>query len=339
MRHGLITATAFLALFVSVPALGGVKEGVVKWQASDYKGAVTEWMPFAAKGDPDALFNMGQAYKLGRGVPLDKAKAEDFYRRAADKGHAPAQSNLGILLAQRGEKAQAAELWQKAAAKRDARAQYMLGVLHFNGDTLPKNWPLAYAYMTQANNAGLPQAGRALATMTASLSPADRAAGSEMAEAMTAGDKLASSGKPVPATAPRKLTNTIAAEKTPAATQKPAQTPAVISPRPAAAPGRTIVANTEIPAPRAAAPAATNPAGGEWRIQLGAFSQEARAREAWTALRREYPAIVSGLEPAYAPSGNMVRLQAGRFANAGDANAICQRLRDSGRPCFAVHTN
>ena len=30
MRHGLITATTFFALFVSVPALGGVKEGVVE---------------------------------------------------------------------------------------------------------------------------------------------------------------------------------------------------------------------------------------------------------------------------------------------------------------------
>lgn len=343
MRHGLITATAFLSLFVSVPALAGVKEGVVKWQAGDYKGAVVEWMPFAAKGDPDALFNMGQAYKLGRGVPLDKAKAEDFYRRAADKGHAPAQSNLGILLAQRGEKTEAAALWQKAAAKRDARAQYMLGVLHFNGDTLPKNWPLAYAYMTQANNAGLPQAGRALATMTASLSPADRASGSEMAEAMTTGDKLAASGKPLPA--PRKLDNAIAAAKpqetapkTAAAAAVPAPVPA--NPRPVTAPARTIVSSAEIPQPRTAAPtAAASSVGGGWRIQLGAFSQEARAREAWTALRREHPGIVSGLEPAYSVGGNMVRLQAGSFADAAEANAVCQRLRDTGRACFAVHTN
>lgn len=338
MRHGLITATAFLALFVSVPVLAGVKEGVVKWQGGDYKGAVVEWMPFAAKGDPDALFNMGQAYKLGRGVPLDKAKAEDFYRRAADKGHAPAQSNLGILLAQRGEKTEAAALWQKAAAKRDARAQYMLGVLHFNGDTLPKNWPLAYAYMTQANNAGLPQAGRALATMTASLSPADRASGSEMAQAMMTGDKLGASGKPV--AAPRKLPNTIAADKAQGATQAAVPAPAPASPRPASTPGRTIVSSAEIPQPRLAAPSpAAGSTSGEWRIQLGAFSQEARAREAWTALRREHPGIVSGLEPAYAASGNMVRLQAGRFGDAGEANAICERLRSSGRPCFAVHTN
>lgn len=339
MRYGLISATAFLALFVSVPALAGVKEGVVKWQAADYKGAVVEWMPFAAKGDPDALFNMGQAYKLGRGVPLDKAKAEDFYRRAADKGHAPAQSNLGILLAQRGEKAQAAELWQKAAAKRDARAQYMLGVLHFNGDTLPKNWPLAYAYMTQANSAGLPQAGRALATMTASLSPADRASGSEMAQAMITGDKLGASGKPV--ATPRKLANTIAADKAPSdkapSDKAPPPVPAPASPRPTAAPGRMIVSNAEIPQPRAPAPA--NSTNGAWRIQLGAFSQEARAREAWTSLRREYPGIVSGLEPAYAAGGNMIRLQAGSFASAVEANAVCQRLRETGRPCFAVHTN
>ncbi|MBB4630633.1 SPOR domain-containing protein [Sphingosinicella soli] len=327
MRHGLILATAFFTLFVSVPTLAGVKEGVVKWQGGDYRGAVVEWMPSAAKGDPDALFNMGQAYKLGRGVPLDKAKAEDFYRRAADKGHAPAQSNLGILLAQRGEKKEAAGLWQKAAAKRDARAQYMLGVLHFNGDTLPKNWPLAYAYMTQANNAGLPQAGRALATMTASLSPGDRASGSEMAQAMMTGDKLGASGKPV--APPRKLANPVAVDKPQAALQKPAPSP-----------GRTTVSNAEIPQPRITASApATNVAGGGWRIQLGAFSQEARAREAWTGLRRDYPGIVAGLEPVYAPSGSMIRLQAGSFANPGEANSICQRLRDTGRPCFAVHTN
>ncbi len=342
MRHGLITATALFTLFVSVPALAGVKEGVVKWQAGDYKAAVVEWMPFAAKGDPDALFNMGQAYKLGRGVPEDKAKAEDFYRRASDKGHAPAQSNLGILLAARGEKAEAAALWQKAAAKRDARAQYMLGVLHFNGDTVAKNWPLAYAYMMQASNAGLPQAGRALSTMSASLSPADRASGSEMAAAMTTGDKLGASGKPV--ATPRKLENSIAATKpqaAPKAAEPQQAAPAVISPRPGAAPGRSVVSGADIPAPRAAAPTASAPPSstGAWRIQLGAFSQEVRAREAWTALRREHPGIVSGLDPAYAASGNMVRLQAGSFGNAVDANAVCQRLRDTGRPCFAVHVN
>ena len=34
----------------------------------------------------------------------ESAEALKWLRRAADKGHAPAQSNLGILLAQRGEK-------------------------------------------------------------------------------------------------------------------------------------------------------------------------------------------------------------------------------------------
>ena len=159
--------------------------------------------PARRKGDPDALFNLGQAYKLGRGVPMDKAKAEDFYRRAADKGHAPAQSNLGIVLAQRGEKAAAAELWRKAAEKRDARAQYMLGVLHFNGDTVEKNWPLAYAYMIQASNAGLPQAARALSTMNANMPQTDRDRGTEMAGAEMAGDRLTNSGKVLPQ--PRKI--------------------------------------------------------------------------------------------------------------------------------------
>lgn len=333
-----ISASFLIAFALAAPAAAGVKEGVEKWQAGDYKAAVVEWLPFAAKGDADALFNMGQAYKLGRGVPLDKAKAEDFYRRAAEKGHAPAQSNLGILLAQRGEKVAAAELWQKAAAKRDARAQYMLGVLHFNGDTLPKNWPLAYAYMMQANNAGLPQAGRALSTMNANMPEADRSQGTEMANAMMTGDRLASSGKALPGS--RKLSNGIAANtasKAPAgpADKAPVPVPAVkpIALKPAPSPARTVVATAEIPAPRATA------VPGGWRIQLGAFSQEARAREAWSALKRDHPALVAGLEPAYNPGGSMIRLQVGGFASAAEANAVCQRLRNTGSACFATQAN
>ena len=30
------------------------------------------WRPLAAKGDADALFNLAQAYRLGRGVPEER---------------------------------------------------------------------------------------------------------------------------------------------------------------------------------------------------------------------------------------------------------------------------
>ena len=52
-----------------------VRAGIDAWQKGDTTGAVAIWRPLAEKGDADAAFNLGQAYRLGRGVPLDLAQA------------------------------------------------------------------------------------------------------------------------------------------------------------------------------------------------------------------------------------------------------------------------
>ena len=56
----------------------------------------------AAKRLPILLFNLGQAYKLGKGVPQDLAKAESLFAQAAGMGHMQAADNYGLLLFQRG---------------------------------------------------------------------------------------------------------------------------------------------------------------------------------------------------------------------------------------------
>ena len=38
-------------------------------------------------------------YRYGRGVPQDHAKAVEWYRRAAERGTATAQDNLGVMYA------------------------------------------------------------------------------------------------------------------------------------------------------------------------------------------------------------------------------------------------
>ena len=56
------------------PALAAaptVKAGVEAWQKGDHAAAVGDLAPLAEKGDADAAFNLGQAYRLGRGVPAD----------------------------------------------------------------------------------------------------------------------------------------------------------------------------------------------------------------------------------------------------------------------------
>ena len=62
------------ATMLTAPAHADVKDGVDAWQAGDYQGAVAQWRPAALAGDADAQFNLGQAYKLGRGVPTDLAQ-------------------------------------------------------------------------------------------------------------------------------------------------------------------------------------------------------------------------------------------------------------------------
>ncbi|RME99800.1 MAG: sel1 repeat family protein, partial [Alphaproteobacteria bacterium] len=74
-----------------------VLEGVRLYEAGDYAGAIREWQPYAAQDDPNALFNLAQVYRLGRGVPADLSVAENYYARAAKLGHVSAQGNLGTL--------------------------------------------------------------------------------------------------------------------------------------------------------------------------------------------------------------------------------------------------
>lgn len=153
---GLVMALTFA--LATEPVLADVRAGVDAWSRGDYSAAVKEWEAPAAQGDADAQFNMGQAYKWGKGVKQDLKKAELFFGKAAAQGHPAASDNYGLLLFDRGERAMAMPYVKNAAARGDARAQYLLAIAHFNGDIVEKDWVRAYALMTLSRNAGLPQA-------------------------------------------------------------------------------------------------------------------------------------------------------------------------------------
>ena len=154
-----------LALGLAAPALADVKQGVDAWQRGDYATAIKEWRPLAISGDADAQFNLAQAYKLGRGVPTDLKQAEMWYKKAADKGHVQAADNYGLVLFQNGDRKGALPWLEKSATRGEPRAQYVLGTALFNGDIADKDWVRAYALMTRASSAGLPQASNTLAQM------------------------------------------------------------------------------------------------------------------------------------------------------------------------------
>ncbi|MGC1269988.1 MAG: sporulation protein, partial [Croceibacterium sp.] len=169
------------AMMAASPAQADVKAGVDAWSRGDYTAAVREWEAPAAAGDADAMFNLGQAYRLGRGVAVDGKRAEALYARAAAAGHLQAADTYGLMLFQDGRREAAMPYVQDAAKRGDPRSQYLLGIAHFNGDLLPRDPVRAYALVTLANASGLPQAGQALTQMDQHIPMAQRQQGVALA--------------------------------------------------------------------------------------------------------------------------------------------------------------
>ena len=299
MFRGYFVAAAMLGMIASPLAAQSVKAGIEAWQRSDYAGAVAIWRPLAEKGDADAAFNLGQAYRLGRGAPTNLAAAQTWFERAAEKGHVDAQATLGLLLFQNGNQASGLK-WLKAAAEQgEPRALLVYGTALFNGDSVTQDPILGYAYVSRAAAQGLAPAKETLAQLDKILPLVDRkkAVALAMAKAKAApppGSKAASV-KP-----------------------KPVQTAqAKLSPRPSP------------PAPQAKV--AASPATGNWRIQLGAFSQRGSAEALFGKLSGS--GALAGRQPYYVSAGAVTRLQVGPFASRAAAQAACNVLKQA---CFPV---
>jgi cell division septation protein DedD len=310
-RSALAGAAAILMAFAAAPALADVKTGVDAWQRGDFAAAIREWRPLADKGNPDAQFNMGQAYRLGRGVPVDMKIAASWYQKAAAQGHEQAQANHGVILYESGKRAESMSWIRKAAARGDARAQYILGVELSNGDLLKRDFAQAYGFMTRAASQGLPAAGKALAEMDKFIPLADRQKGLGFAQ------QIAS-----PPAAPRVAANL-------PAIAAPAAVPRTNPVAPAAAKPKTAPAAP----PVAAAPVAV--AGRGWRAQLGAYGSPAAAQAQWAVLRGKLGAY-SGLQPSYEKAGNFTRLRLGPLANKAAVDRLCAAARAAGQACFPV---
>jgi hypothetical protein len=115
--------------------------------------------------------------------------------------------------------------------------------------------------------------------------------------------------------------------RTPTPEPAPAPTPAppVAAPKPAPAPA---------PTPRTPAPAA--PAAGGATIQLGAFSSQAGANNAWKALsgRFKYLApLTQGVTSTQVGGKTLYRLR----ASGPGASELCGRLRVAGESCVVVN--
>ena len=294
LKH--LVAVTLLGAPVAPLSAQSVRAGIEAWQHADYERAIRIWRPLAEKGDADAAFNLGQAYRLGRGVPTNLAAAATWFERAAAKGHLDAQTTLGLMLFENGDRTGGIRWLKQAADKGDPRALLVYGTALFNGDGVKKDPILGYAYVSRAAAQGLPPA-------QATLEQLDQILPVEM----------------------RKKALAIAMAKA-----KAAPPPSSKAVRPA--PRAVETAAKPIKAPSAAPPAAAAvpPISGGWRIQLGAFSQRASAE----ALFRKISGSLSDKQPVYVAAGPVIRLQVGPYPSRAAASAACAALH--GQPCFPV---
>ena len=296
---GRLALTAIALLLAAQAGAQSVRAGIEAWQKGDYGAAITAWRPLAAKGDADAAFNLGQAYRLGKGVPLSLASAQGWYEKAARAGHVDAATSLGILLFQNGNRTGAMRWLKQAGDKGEPRAALLYGTALYNGDGIKADPVLAYAYVSRAAATGLAPARATLADMDSMMPLDQRQRGVAIAQAAVGGKKT----KPV-------AIKPVAIK--PVVIKAVATKPAAVAPK--MAPLAPVVASS-----------------GSWRVQLGAFGKRASAESLFAKLSG---VALAGRQAYYVPVGAMTRLQAGPFATRAEAAAACSRLK--AQACFPV---
>ncbi len=331
LSKSLLAAMALLVL--ATPARADVKAGVDAWSRGEYEAAVKQWRDPAIKGDPDAQFNMGQAYKMGRGVKTDLNVALDWYKKAAAQGHLQAADSYGHLLHYQGKVPESLPYLQASADRGDPRAQYLLATELFNGVHIGKDWVRAYALMTRASSAGMAPASRSLSQMDQYIPLEQR-----QAATVLAGELEQRAGKARAAQVAGFSINTTPPPKSAKPVEVPPSKVTPGFPEDIAVAGNPPQKPKPIPvkpAPLKPAPVKAAAKDGAWRIQLGAFTEEANARKLWTSLESRIADLAS-LQPYLKAAGNVTRLQAGPFASKSDADVMCVKVKAAGQACLAV---
>jgi uncharacterized protein len=329
-RNRLILGAIMAALLASTPAYADVKSGIDAYQRGDFAAAVSAWRPMAIAGDADAQYNLGQAYRLGRGVPVDPQMAESWFKKAADQGHERARNAYGLTLFQNGRRQEAIPFIEESAGRGYPQSQYVFATLLFNGDMVEKDWVRSYALMTRAAAGDVAAAKAGLAQLDKYIPVDQRQRGLRLAEVLgNANPNLAEVGNDGGSG------TTITRADPPPSDVAPATKPPVVatSKPPVAKPPvyKPPVVAAVTPAPRPT-PAAV---GGAWRVQLGAFGNASGASALWRSLQSRIGAL-GPYQSFIVPAGAVTRLQAGPLPNRAAADKLCASVKAGGNACLVV---
>jgi cell division septation protein DedD len=357
LLSGFVSIVFFACLGFSYPVSAtNLNSALDRYNVGDYRSAIEQWEQLARMGNPDALFNLGQIYRMGNGVDIDMAKVEYFYRRAAESGHAEAQNNLATLyffnkngeVTNRGE---ALTWWRLAARHGHAQSQYMLAVLHYNGEYLPKDNIQAFAWVVLAREAGVEEALIAERVMRRTLSVNEMTQGRLLSRGLVE-KRLDTPNLNVTITDPMAMMSGFplgnAVGSPPLVVDAP-QAP----PTPPAPPSATMATSTPLtppsppspPQPRVAENVEQPVAQMEgkftgWSLQMGSFRSIQNPNALYARLTQEQAALMQGLKAQVTKAdmgerGVFYRLLIGPFQNKAEALGHCQKLKAVGYDCIA----
>mmetsp|Transcript_87066 Transcript_87066/g.246994 ORF Transcript_87066/g.246994 Transcript_87066/m.246994 type:complete len:432 (-) Transcript_87066:196-1491(-) len=117
------------------------------------------YLEAASRGHSNAANALGQIYGSGMGLPMDKTKAETFWKMAANQGNNPrAQCCLGVLYQSQGDIEQSLQYFLRAANQGESQSQCNLGIAYLSGRGMEQNPKTALMWFTRAANQGHVQA-------------------------------------------------------------------------------------------------------------------------------------------------------------------------------------
>ncbi len=119
------------------------------------KALAMAWYRKASEqGHAESEFQIGVMYAFGEGVPKDMAQASSWYRKSADRGYPTAQWNLGVLYDKGNgvpkDASQAVSWYRKAAEQDYCDGQFSLGTMYHKGVGVSQNDVIAYMWWNLA---------------------------------------------------------------------------------------------------------------------------------------------------------------------------------------------
>jgi TPR repeat protein len=118
----------------------------------------------AGEGDTDSQYDLGNMYMEGIGVDMDKAKAIDWYGKAAAQGYEKAQYKLGLIYYEESSPEKDISLafryFNEAAGKGHPAAQFHIGKMYASGQGVKRDYEMALQCYSRAVEGGFNDARR-----------------------------------------------------------------------------------------------------------------------------------------------------------------------------------